>query len=733
MSLELANRCIQYPRGIAEDVLIKIDKFVLLIDFVIQDMRENSRILIILERPFLATARAMIDVFNKKITLRVRSKEVIFDVNQSIKKPRTEDDECYGIDNLDTVIQSTTQELLENDQLNENLEEGISQHDFEKYDYDSKTLIRRIEHINTPYLQGVQGHKGMQSEHLYSASAIEINKKKTRTQRHAFSLRIRVKTVNGEQQLQALVDGKKIVVTEASVRRDLQLDDEEGTDCLLNATIFEELTRMGYEKLSQKLTFYKAFFSPQWKFLIHTILQCLSAKTTAWNEFSSTMASAIICLATNQKFNFSKYIFESMVKNLDNAGKFLMYPRKRLFQKGNTLISNHMVQAQEEIDKAVNEEPSMQLKELMDFCTKLQQRVLDLENTKTAQSREITTLKKRVKKLEKKGGSRTHKLKRLYRVGRSARVVSSKEASLGDQKDASKQVRKIDDIDKDAEITLVDETQGRYGDEDMFGVNDLDGDEVVVESEVIDKAGEKRNIVEEAVDVTNVVTIPVSAATITNVELTLAQTLAGLKSARPKIKGVVMQEPSESTLTISLQLPSQVKGQGSKDKVEEANIAWDDIQVKIDADYQLVERLQAQEQQELTIKEKSTLFVQLLEKRRKHFAAKRAEEKRNIPPTRAQQRSIITELVEGSEVRAEGSETREESSSKRAGDELEQENAKKQKMDDDQEAAKMKELIKIIPDEEEVAVDAIPLATKPPSIVDWKIVKEGKIKASGLQ
>ncbi|GKC81860.1 hypothetical protein Tco_1137577 [Tanacetum coccineum] len=53
-----------------------------------------------------------------------------------------------------------------------------------------------------------------------------------------------------------------------------------------------------------------------------------NSKTTAWNEFSSTMASAIICLATNQKFNFSKYIFESMVRNLDNlSGKFLMYPR----------------------------------------------------------------------------------------------------------------------------------------------------------------------------------------------------------------------------------------------------------------------------------------------------------------------------------------------------------------------------------------------------------------------
>ncbi|GKB00325.1 hypothetical protein Tco_0828318 [Tanacetum coccineum] len=155
---------------------------------------------------------------------------------------------------------------------------------------------------------------------------------------------VKVKTVNGEVQLQALVDGKKIIVTKASVRRDLQLNDEEGTDCLPNATIFEELTRMGYEKLSQKLTFYKAFFSPQWKFLIHTILQCLSAKTTAWNEFSSTMASAIICLATNQKFNFSKYIFESMVKNLENvSGKFLMYPRfvQVFLEKQLEGMSNH--------------------------------------------------------------------------------------------------------------------------------------------------------------------------------------------------------------------------------------------------------------------------------------------------------------------------------------------------------------------------------------------------------
>ncbi|GJW04583.1 hypothetical protein Tco_1563439 [Tanacetum coccineum] len=107
----------------------------------------------------------------------------------------------------------------------------------------------------------------------------------------------KVKTVNEEVQIQALMDKKKVIITETSVRSDLQLEDAE------------------------------AFFSPQWKFLIHIILQCVSAKTTAWNEFSSTMASVIICLATNQKFNFSKYIFDNMVKNLEGGVKFIMYLR----------------------------------------------------------------------------------------------------------------------------------------------------------------------------------------------------------------------------------------------------------------------------------------------------------------------------------------------------------------------------------------------------------------------
>ncbi|GJW63419.1 putative ribonuclease H-like domain-containing protein [Tanacetum coccineum] len=147
--------------------------------------------------------------------------------------------------------------------------------------------------------------------------------------KHMLMLPVQVSAaeVNGVRQLQALVDKKRVIVMESSIRKDLHLDDAEGTDCLPTATIFEELERMGYEKPSQKLTFYIAFFSPQWKYFIHTIKQCLSAKSTTWNEFSSFMASLIICLATNQKFILSKYIFDAMVKHLDGGVKFLINPR----------------------------------------------------------------------------------------------------------------------------------------------------------------------------------------------------------------------------------------------------------------------------------------------------------------------------------------------------------------------------------------------------------------------
>nr|GFA49925.1 hypothetical protein [Tanacetum cinerariifolium] len=199
---------------------------------------------------------------------------------------------------------------------------------------------------------------------------------------------VKIKTVNDDVRLQVLIDGKKVVVNEASIRYDLKLNDAKGTSCLSNAIIFKELARMGYEKPSEKLTFYKAFFSPQWKFLIHNILQCFSAKTTSWNEFSSTMASAIICLANNQKFNFSKYIHTSLVKNLEAGVPFYMFPREhkpRRKQRMKTKVFPTETNTEEHVHTPSNDllpsgEDRMQLKELMKLCTNLSNKVPDLEN-----------------------------------------------------------------------------------------------------------------------------------------------------------------------------------------------------------------------------------------------------------------------------------------------------------------------------------------------------------------
>nr|GEV83137.1 putative ribonuclease H-like domain-containing protein [Tanacetum cinerariifolium] len=123
-----------------------------------------------------------------------------------------------------------------------------------------------------------------------------------------------VKKVNDVSRLQALLDRKKVMITEATIRDALRLDDAEGIDCLPNEEIFTELARMGYKNPSTKLTFYKVFFLSQLKFLIHTILQCMSAKRTSWNEFSSSMASAIICLSTGKGCSrVETPLFEGMI------------------------------------------------------------------------------------------------------------------------------------------------------------------------------------------------------------------------------------------------------------------------------------------------------------------------------------------------------------------------------------------------------------------------------------
>ncbi|GJZ82352.1 hypothetical protein Tco_0647525 [Tanacetum coccineum] len=146
-----------------------------------------------------------------------------------------------------------------------------------------------------------------------------------------------------------------------------------------------------------------------------------------------------------------------------------------------------------------------------------QTRVLDLEKTNTTQQNEITSLKRRVKKLEQKKRSRNHRLKRLHKVGMSRRVESSgDEDSLGE--DASKQGRRINSINADKDITLV----NVQDDAEMFDVNTLTGDVVFTEQEVFAK------------DVN-----------LTIDEVTLAQALTDLKSVKPKDngKGIMVEEP----------------------------------------------------------------------------------------------------------------------------------------------------------------------------------------------
>ncbi|GJQ90224.1 hypothetical protein Tco_0001363 [Tanacetum coccineum] len=392
-----------------------------------------------------------------------------------------------------------------------------------------------------------------------------------------------------------------------------------------------------------------------------------------------------------------------------------------LLARGNTLRSD---------------EDRLKLNELMELCTTLQKKVLDLEKTKTTQANEIASLKRGVKKLKKKISSRTHKLKRLYKVGLIAKVESSRdEEDLGE--DASKQGKKINVIDVDEDITLV------------F------------------VSGQNENVVEEVVNAAQDSTA--ATTTIITEEITLAQALEALKTLKPKDKGkgIMIEEPvkpikKKDLIMLDEEVALKLQAEFDEDERlarenDEANVAlteeWDDIQANIDADYQLALRLQAEEQEELFVEEKAKLFQQLLEQRRKHFAAKSAEEKRNKPPTQAQQIKIMCTYLknmEGKKLKDLKNKSFDsiqkmfdrafkrvntfvdfrtdlvECSSKRAGAELEQESTKKQKVEDDKETVELQKLMEIIPDEEEVAIDAIPLAVKSPRIVDWKIHKERK-------
>ncbi|GJU59076.1 hypothetical protein Tco_1236842 [Tanacetum coccineum] len=481
----------------------------------------------------------------------------------------------------------------------------------------------------------------------------------------------------------------KLMLLETSIRSDLNLEDAGGTDCLPTDTIFEELARMGHPLLLNHL-----HLNPR--------------RNSLKGSRKRTLRLPMTEKETNE---------ESMPKH--------------------------------SYDPSQSGEDRMQLLELMNLCTKLSNRVLALETTKTTQALEIASLKSRVKQLEKKANKRTHKFKRLYRVGSTRRVESSNNEGLGAQEDASKHGRSIKDIDKDAKVSLVDETQGRSDDTKMFDTDALIGDEVFAENDMNEK---EHDVIPKEVSAAETITtvgikILVSTATpsttaasppvITESTVTIAP------STILKAKGITFREAGETTTRTPTSVSSSsIKDKGKakmvepkvplnkKDQIKQATLAkieeWDNVQAMVDADYELCKRLQEQEQEEkrrkpLTKGQRRNQMCTYLKnmrgfthnqlKNKSYEEIQKALDKimgwiNNFKP-------MDSEEVKSSEKKAEGSR-------KKSIDEH------KEVEEDDE--AEMKKHMEIVQDKEEIANDAIPLATKPLMTVEYKIVKEGRTK-----
>ncbi|GJU15841.1 putative reverse transcriptase domain-containing protein [Tanacetum coccineum] len=307
------------------------------------------------------------------------------------------------------------------------------------------------------------------------------------------------KTINEEVQLHALVDGKKIIVTESTVRRDLQLADEEGMIRNLDNVsrkllIYPRFVQVFLDQqLEGRPTHKRVYIAPSYTKkifrnmknagkgfsgrvtpLFPTMVVQNQSELDEDKAVHKELGDSLVRVATTTSSLEADQDSSNITKTRSNATpneSSSLGTTSGGGPRGNTLQSD---------------DDRLKLNELMELCTTLQKKVLDLEKTKTTQANEIDSLKRRVKKLEKKISSITHKLKRLYKVGLSARVASSRdEESLGE--DASKQGRRINDIDADEDITLVNVQD--HVDNEMFDVNALNDEEVFI-------VGQNENVVE---------------------------------------------------------------------------------------------------------------------------------------------------------------------------------------------------------------------------------------------
>nr|GEV71806.1 hypothetical protein [Tanacetum cinerariifolium] len=578
--------------------------------------------------------------------------------------------------------------------------------------------------------------------------------------------------------LQALVDKKKIVISEADIREIPQLNDAEGVVCLPNEEIFTGLAQMGYEKPSTKLTFYKAFFSSQWKFLIHTILQSLSAKRTSWNEFSTAMASAVICLSKGQRFNFSKYIFDSLVRNVDSSSKFYMYPRfiQLIIQTNIVDLSTHTTRyispaltqkvfyeyvkgwerfLGEEvvpptpmsssppslvIPSSLPHQPpcppqpqdaegsSLLFQQLLATCSAHALRVEGLENDKAAQQLEIVKLKARVKKLEKINKVKSFKPRRLKKVRTSQRVESS-----DDMENVFNQGRMIVDMDQAEGFELVAdqekdaEFEGRHADKQAEIYNiDLDHSSKVLSMQEDDTE------VQEAVEIVTTVKLMTEVVTAAATQVAAAST--PIPAAKPKIltitaapavstrrrKGVVIRDLKEELPFDTLAETPKVKDKGKGILIEAPKPMKKKEQIEMDAEY--ARKLQEEINKEREEAYKNIDWNVALDHNTEgykmdFFKGKKYDE--ILPIFQAKFDANMRFLFKSrEEIEAEDKEI-----IKSINETPTQKAAKRRKLSEEaQEAKDLRKRLEIVQDEDDdVFVETTPLAQKVP-VVDYQIV-----------
>nr|GFA53633.1 hypothetical protein [Tanacetum cinerariifolium] len=364
--------------------------------------------------------------------------------------------------------------------------------------------------------------------------------------------------------------------------------------------IFAGLARIGYEKPSTKLTFYKAFFSTQWKLFIHTILHSLSVKRTSWNEFSSAMASALICLSSGQRFNFSKVgkgfsgvetpLFENMLAVRDVADE---EEEAQVPAQGDDVQEPTAEEVATDVVPPTPTSPSPSSPRVLDTCSALALRVEGLENDKAAQQLEIVKLKARVKKLEKINKVKSSNLRRLKKVGTSQRIESS-----DDVDNVFNHGRMIVDMDQDEGIELVTaqekdaKVEGRHTDKQAQIYNiDLDHSSKVLSMQEDDTE------VQEAVEVVTTAKLMNEVVTAATTQIVAAST--PIPAAKPKTltitvapavstrkrKGVVIRDPKEDLPSDTLAETLKVKDKGKGILIEASRPMKKKDQIEIDAEY----------------------------------------------------------------------------------------------------------------------------------------------------